>query len=50
MRLQNEKLANQAEISELKKTINARQTRQYILWALIVVALIIGYFWGHAHK
>jgi len=50
MRLQNEKLANQAEISELKKTINARQTRQYILWALIVVALIVGYFWGHGHK
>jgi hypothetical protein len=50
MRLQNEKLANQTEINELKKTINARQTRQYILLALIVVALIIGYMLGHAQK
>jgi len=46
MRLQNEKLANQAEITELKKAVGARQTRQYILWALIVVALILGYLWG----
>jgi hypothetical protein len=41
--LQNEKLLNQRIIAGLK-------TRQYIWWALIVVALIIGYFVGHAVK
>lgn len=46
MRLQNEKLANQAEISALKKVIEGRQMRQYVLWALIIVALTVGYMLG----
>lgn len=50
MRLQNEKLANQAEISELKKIIAGRQMRQYILWALVIIALIVGYMLGHLRK
>ena len=47
MRLQTEKLANQSEISRLEKQINSYKTRQYIWWALIVVALILGYWLGH---
>ncbi|SDP29946.1 hypothetical protein SAMN05428975_1052 [Mucilaginibacter sp. OK268] len=47
MRLQTEKLANQGEISRLEKRINGYRTRQYIWWALIVVALILGYWLGH---
>ncbi|WP_295711843.1 hypothetical protein [Mucilaginibacter sp.] len=50
LRLQNEKLANQTEISNLQKKINALQTRQYIYWALLLIVLIIGYFIGHADK
>lgn len=48
MRLQNERLANESQIFNLQKTINVLQTRQYIWWALIAVALIAGYFIGHA--
>ncbi|MEZ2335588.1 hypothetical protein AB6735_08120 [Mucilaginibacter sp. RCC_168] len=47
MRLQTEKLANQSEISRLEKQINGFKTRQYIWWALIFVALILGYWLGH---
>jgi hypothetical protein len=47
MRLQTEKLANQSEISRLEKQIDGYKTRQYIWWALIVVALILGYWLGH---
>jgi hypothetical protein len=50
MRLQNEKLSNASQISELQKLVQALQTRQYIWWALIIAALIIGYFTGHMHK
>jgi hypothetical protein len=50
LRLQNEKLANQTDISNLRKKISALQTRQYIYWALILIVLIIGYFIGHADK
>lgn len=48
MRLQNEKLSNAGHISDLQKTINTLQTRQYILLALILVALIVGYLFGHS--
>ncbi|MGF7078047.1 hypothetical protein [Mucilaginibacter sp. UYCu711] len=44
MRLQNEKLANKSEIADLQKTVKNLQLRQYILFGLIVVALIFGYF------
>ncbi|NHA07175.1 hypothetical protein G7092_25480 [Mucilaginibacter sp. HC2] len=47
MRLQTEKLANQSEISRLEKQINSYRTRQYIWWALIAIALILGYWLGH---
>jgi hypothetical protein len=47
MRLQNEKLANQAEISRLEKRIKSYSTRQYLWWALIAFALILGYWLGH---
>jgi len=50
MRLQNEKMANESQIFDLQKKLNSLQTRQYIWWALILVALIIGYFLGHMHK
>jgi hypothetical protein len=50
MRLQNEKLAGRSEISDLQKEIKALQTRQYIWWILIVLALIIGYIVGHRGK
>jgi hypothetical protein len=48
LRLQNVKLANETEISDLKKVVNDLQTRQYIWWGLIVAALIIGFFIAHA--
>jgi hypothetical protein len=50
LRLQNVKLANETEISNLKKAINGLQTRQYVWWALIVIALIIGFFISLAFK
>lgn len=50
MRLQNEKLAGQSQISDLQKEIRALQTRQYIWWILIALALIIGYIVGHMGK
>jgi hypothetical protein len=50
MRLQNEKLSNKTEIGELKKTIDSLKIRQYIGWALVVIALLIGYVLGHKFK
>jgi hypothetical protein len=50
LRLQNVKLANETEISNLKKVVNGLQTRQYVWWGLIVIALIIGFFIGLASK
>jgi hypothetical protein len=47
MRLQNVKLANESQIDSLQKTVKNLQTRQYIWWVLIVLALISGYFIGH---
>jgi hypothetical protein len=43
MRLQNERLAHQSQLGDLNKTIKALQTRQYIMFVLIIIALIIGY-------
>jgi hypothetical protein len=50
LRLQNVKLANETEISNLKKVVNGLQTRQFVWWGLIVVAMIIGFFIGLALK
>jgi hypothetical protein len=50
MRLQNEKLSNASQISDLQKMINMLQTRQYIYWVLIIFALVAGYFLGHIRK
>jgi hypothetical protein len=50
LRLQNVKLANETEISNLKKVVNGLQTRQYVWWGLIVIALVIGFFIGLAFK
>jgi hypothetical protein len=50
MRLQNEKLSNESQIYNLQKKLNNLQNRQYIWWALMFIALIIGYFLGHIHK
>ncbi|WP_428329369.1 hypothetical protein [Mucilaginibacter sp.] len=49
MRLQNDKLAGEALNIKLQKTVTSLKTLQYIWWALIVLAFIIGYFVGHAH-
>ena len=47
MRLQNLKLSAESERRDLQKKIDKMQTLQYIWWALIVLAFIIGYFLGH---
>jgi hypothetical protein len=47
MRLQNEKLAYQSDISTLRDTIKKLQTLQYFWWILVPIALIIGYWLGH---
>ena len=49
MRLQNLKMANEVQISDLQKKVSQLQVLQYIWWALIIIALIAGYFIGHAH-
>ena len=46
MKLQNIKLAHESEISNLKKAVNRLRTWQYIWWALIVMAMIVGYIFG----
>ena len=48
MRLQNEKLSNASQISDLQKVLDSQKNLQYLWWALIVVALIVGYFIGHS--
>jgi hypothetical protein len=50
MRLQNLKLSAESQVNNLQKTISKLQALQYIWWALIIVALIIGYWLGHPHK
>jgi len=50
MKLQNERLVNETERFNLQKKADTLKTLQYIWWALIVVALIAGYFLGHMHK
>jgi hypothetical protein len=47
MKLQNVKLENESQISDLQKTVSRQQIRQYVWWALILLALVIGYFIGH---
>jgi hypothetical protein len=49
MRLQNLKMANEGQISDLQKKVSQLQVLQYIWWALIVIALVAGYFIGHVH-
>jgi hypothetical protein len=48
MKLQNEKLLHQTELTNLNKTLNRLKVLQYFWWALIVIALILGYYWGHS--
>ena len=50
LRLQNIRLANETQISDLKKVVNSLQNRQFVWWALIVAALVIGFFIGQAYK
>jgi hypothetical protein len=50
MKLQNQKLEQESDLVKLRQTIISLQTRQYIWWVLIVIALILGYFIGHHHK
>lgn len=50
MRLQNQKLANETEIRNLKKTIEGWQLRQYFWYTLLVIALVVGYLIGHEYK
>jgi hypothetical protein len=50
MRLQNLKLSAESERRDLQKKIDRMQMLQYIWWALIALAFIIGYLWGHMHK
>jgi len=50
MKLQSEKLEKESEIFNLQKVVNTLQIRQYLWWALIVIALIVGYWLGHGHK
>lgn len=49
MRLQNLKLSAESEVGDLQKTIDKLRSLQYLWWALILLALIAGYFLGH-HK
>ncbi|MCC8409287.1 hypothetical protein LJ707_10110 [Mucilaginibacter sp. UR6-1] len=46
MKLQNERLANQSQVIDLQKKAAAMRMQLYISWALIVIALLIGYFIG----
>ena len=50
MRLQNLKLSAESDRRDLQKKIDKMQMLQYIWWALIVLAFIIGYLVGHMHK
>ncbi|WP_295767236.1 hypothetical protein [uncultured Mucilaginibacter sp.] len=46
MKLQNLKLANEIEIGNLKKELQQGQTLKYLLFALVVVGLILGFVLG----
>ncbi|WP_374949181.1 hypothetical protein [Mucilaginibacter sp.] len=48
MKLQNEKLSHQTQVFNLQKNIDRMKMMQYVWWALILVALIIGYYIGHS--
>ena len=48
MRLQNIRLANESQIGDLQKAVNKFRKWQYIWGVVSVLALIIGYFVGHA--
>jgi hypothetical protein len=50
MKLQNLKLSAESERNDLRKIIDKQRLLIYILCALIVIAWIIGYLLGHAHK
>lgn len=50
MRLQNHKLAGESQIRDLQRAVNGLQTRQYIWWALILIALLAGYLLGRMQK
>jgi hypothetical protein len=51
MRLQNEKLSYSGQVTDLQKALNKQKNLQYILFVLIIIALISGYFIGHTfHK
>jgi len=50
MRLQNLKLSAETQVHQLQKTIGNLRSLQYIWWALIVIALVVGYLIGHPHK
>jgi len=47
MRLQNLRLSNEGRIFDLQKKVNNLQNKQLIWWALIALALIIGWMLGH---
>jgi hypothetical protein len=46
MRLQNEKLAYQTEVVDLKQALQKKQVLLYILAVLIIIGLLIGYWFG----
>jgi hypothetical protein len=48
MRLQNEKLAHGVTLSNLQKKIDRLKVLQYVWIALIIIALVAGYFVGHS--
>ena len=50
MKLQNLKLSAESERNELQKKVDQQRLLLYILGGLILVALIVGYLMGHAHK
>jgi hypothetical protein len=50
MRLQNEKLANQTELTSLQETNKKLLLREYFYWVLILVALLAGYLLGYRTK
>lgn len=46
MRLQNEKMSQQTEISQLRKKIEDKQRLIYLLIGMIFIALLLGYWLG----
>ena len=49
MRLQNQRLALESEIINLKRNLQRNQLLQYIAWVLVLAGLIIGYWLGSRH-